>query len=67
MGDGKYGKLKQDKKMGFNKQALYSYKLSFKFKTDAGILNYLNNKTFLAHDVWFVKECFNKTYKDIIK
>ncbi len=67
LGDGKYGKLKHDKKMGFNKQALYSYKLSFNFKTDAGILNYLNNKTFLARDVWFVKECFNKTYNDIIK
>jgi 23S rRNA pseudouridine955/2504/2580 synthase len=53
--------------MGFNKQALYSCKLTLNFKTDAGILNYLNNKTFLARDVWFVKECFNKSYNDIIK
>ena len=26
LGDGKYGKLKEDKKLGFSKQALYSYK-----------------------------------------
>lgn len=67
LGDGKYGKLKQDKKMGFNKQALYSYKLTFNFKTDAGILNYLNGKTFTVNDVWFVKELFTKNYKDINK
>ncbi len=67
LGDGKYGKLKEDKKRGFNKQALYSYKLTFNFKTDAGILNYLNNKTFTVGDVWFVKDFFSKTYKDIKK
>ncbi len=59
LGDGKYGKLKEDKKMGFNKQALYSYKLTFNFKTDAGILNYLNGKTFTVDEVWFAKELFN--------
>lgn len=55
LGDGKYGKLKDDKKLGFDKQALYSYKLSFYFDTDAGILNYLNGKTFEVDDVWFTK------------
>ena len=59
LGDGKYGKLKEDKKMGFNKQALYSYKLTFNFKTDAGILNYLNGKTFTVDEVWFARELFN--------
>ncbi len=59
LGDGKYGKLKDDKKMGFNKQALYSYKLTFNFETDAGILNYLNNKTFTVKEVWFAKELFD--------
>ncbi len=59
LGDGKYGKLKEDKKMGFNKQALYSYKLSFDFKSDAGILNYLNGKTFTVPEVWFAKELFD--------
>ena len=59
LGDGKYGKLKEDKKMGFNKQALYSYKLTFDFKTDAGILDYLNGKTFTVPEVWFAKELFD--------
>lgn len=58
LGDGKYGKLEQDKKMGFTRQALYSYRLSFSFDTDAGILNYLNGKTFTVKDVWFAKELF---------
>ncbi len=53
MGDGKYGKLGQDKKLGFDKQALYSYRLTFAFSTDAGILNYLNGKTFEVKKVWF--------------
>ena len=59
LGDGKYGKLKDDKKIGFNKQALYSYKLTFNFETDGGILNYLNNKTFTVKEVWFAKELFD--------
>ncbi len=59
LGDGKYGKLKDDKKMGFDKQALYSYKLTFKFESDAGILNYLNGKTFTVPNVWFAKKLFN--------
>lgn len=62
LGDGKYGKLAADKKSGFNKQALYSYKLKFNFSTDGGILNYLNGKTFKVKDVWFVKELFPGTY-----
>lgn len=59
MGDGKYGKLAADKKLGFDKQALYSYRLTFTFSTDAGILNYLNGKTFEVKNVWF-KELFKK-------
>ncbi len=58
LGDGKYGKLKEDKKLGFNKQALYSYKLNFTFTTDAGILNYLNNKSFTVKKVWFAEQLF---------
>ena len=65
LGDGKYGKLKEDKKLGFNKQALYSYKLTFDFKTDAGILNYLNNKTFKVKAVWFAEELFGDKYINI--
>lgn len=59
LGDGKYGRLRDDKKMGFDKQALYSYKLTFDFKTDAGILDYLNKKNFTVPEVWFAKKLFN--------
>lgn len=36
-------------------QALCSYKLKFNFSTDAGILNYLNGKTFSLESVEFAK------------
>lgn len=55
VGDGKYGKNGLDKKNGFDKQALYSYKLTFTFTTDAGILNYLNGRTFKVEKVWFAE------------
>lgn len=58
LGDGKYGKLGAARAEGFNRQALYSYKLTFDFKTDAGILNYLNGKTFTVPEVWFARELF---------
>lgn len=58
LGDGKYGKGGRDKKAGFDKQALYSYRLTFDFKTDAGILNYLNGKTFTVNEVWFAEKLF---------
>lgn len=57
MGDGKYGKRSDNKKRGgYKKQFLYSYKIEFDFSSDAGILNYLNGKTFESDDIWFVKE-----------
>ena len=46
LGDGKYGTNAMNKKSGYKKQCLCSYKLEFDFSTDAGILNYLNHKTF---------------------
>lgn len=42
IGDGKYGNNSVNKKFEKNTQELKSYKIIFKFKTDAGILNYLN-------------------------
>ncbi len=59
VGDGKYGKNEINRKYGQKWQALYSYKLSFKFTTDAGALEYLNGKSFTAPEVWFVKEWFS--------
>lgn len=56
LGDGKYGKL--DKRYDRKYQALYSYKLRFAFTTDAGILAYLNGKSFEVASVDFVQEYF---------
>ncbi len=61
LGDGKYGKLLPDKKKGFDKQALYSYKLTFDFTTDGGILQYLSGKTFIVKKVWFAEQLFGET------
>lgn len=66
LGDGKYGKLQNDKKMGFDKQALYSYKLTFDFTTDGGILQYLDGKTFTVKRVWFAEQLFGDTYKQLL-
>lgn len=65
LGDGKYGKNGKSKKEGFSRQALYSYKLTFEFETDGGILNYLNRKTFCVSSVWFAKELFGIDVDDI--
>jgi len=46
IGDGKYGINSVNKDFGFNFQQLKAYKLKFDFKTDSGILNYLNGKYF---------------------
>ena len=56
LGDGKYGKL--DKKYDRNYQALYSYKLTFAFTTEAGALEHLNGKSFQVTQVDFVREYF---------
>ncbi len=58
LGDGKYGKL--DKRFDRRYQALYSYKLTFRFTTDAGSLNSLNGKAFQVRQVDFVNEYFPK-------
>ena len=56
LGDGKYGKL--DKRYERSYQALYSYKLTFCFTTEAGALEYLNGKSFQVEKVDFVGEYF---------
>ena len=55
LGDGKYGINKINRAYNIKTQALYSYKLTFKFKTEAGILQYLDGKTFTADNIWFKK------------
>ena len=58
LGDGKYGKL--DKRYDRKYQALYSYKLTFRFTTPAGSLEALNGKSFQVDRVDFVEEYFPK-------
>ena len=56
LGDGKYGKLNRD--CGRKYQALYAYQLTFRFTSDAGILTYLNEKSFQVPEVNFVQQYF---------
>ena len=49
IGDGKYGINEINKKFGCKTQQLCSSKLKFNFKTDAGILNYLNGKEIILN------------------
>lgn len=53
LGDGKYGIGEVNRQYKIKTQALYSYKLKFTFRTDAGILNYLDGKEFTVKNVWF--------------
>ena len=56
LGEGKYAKL--DKRFDRSFQALYSYRLVFRFTTDPGPLEYLNNKSFRVQRVDFAEEYF---------
>ena len=61
VGDGKYGTNKEDRARGYKYQALCSYKLIFRFKTDAGILNYLRGREFAIKkdEIYFTKDYFS--------
>ncbi len=58
LGDGKYGIGEKNKRYGETRQALYSYRLTFDFPTDAGILEYLRGKTFQVDTVPFRDKYF---------
>ncbi len=58
LGDGKYGRERDNREYGRKIQALWSYKLIFAFTTDAGILNGLNGREWSVDDIDFVKEYF---------
>jgi len=45
LGEGKYAENKEDRKNGYTHQELYSYKVSFNFVGDSGILSYLAGKS----------------------
>lgn len=53
LGDGKYGINSVNKEYKIKTQALCSYKLKFVFRTESGILEYLNGREFAVNDVWF--------------
>ena len=57
LGDGKYGKAETARKY----QALYSYRLTFSFLTDAGPLEYLRGRSFQVAGVDFAEEYFPET------
>jgi len=62
LGDGKYGINRKDRAKGYKFQALYAYRLCFNFKTDGGVLQDLDGKSFeipLA-DVWFRKSFYGE-------
>ncbi len=58
LGDGKYGRERDNKRYGRSFQALYSYKLEFTFPTDAGVLEYLRGRVFTVEKVDFAEEYF---------
>lgn len=53
LGDKKYTPQKINRRFTYTAQALFAYKLKFEFETDAGILEYLNGKSFEIKDVKF--------------
>ena len=58
LGDGKYGVNRGDKKRGYKFQALYAFRLEFRFTSDGGVLNYLNGRRFEVdrNKIWFLGE-----------
>ena len=58
LGDGKYGSNRVNRQYGCRYQALCSYRLTFRFTTPAGCLEYLNGKSCEVSNVgelWFMR------------
>ncbi len=58
LGDSKYGVEKENRRRSEHRQLLWSYKLTFDFVSDAGALEYLNNRSFSVTDVPFAAKYF---------
>lgn len=58
LGDGKYGINAVNREYNLKTQALCAYKLTFRFTTDAGCLEYLNASSFEVKNVWFADRFF---------
>ena len=61
LGDGKYGRERDNRGYGEKGQALCSWKLKFVFTTPAGALEYLNGREFRTPPPDFVKKYFPHT------
>jgi 23S rRNA pseudouridine955/2504/2580 synthase len=59
LGDGKYGRERENRQFDEKGQALYSYRLSLDFVSDAGALNYLKGQQFTVPQVEFAKKYFD--------
>ena len=64
LGDGQYGDPRESERFGRDYQALYAWRLTFDFRTDAGPLRALNGRRFEARHVPFVREYFPETGPD---
>ena len=58
LGDGKYGRERANRPFDEGRQLLYSYRLRFAFRTDAGALSYLDGRTFTVQNVPFAEKYF---------
>jgi len=58
VGDGKYGVNRNDRAKGYKFQALYAYRLQFRFSDTDHALGYLNGKTVELDraSIWFLKD-----------
>ena len=58
VGDGKYGINRDDRAKGYKFQALYAYRLAFRFTDTDHALGYLDGKNFEIDrsDIWFLKD-----------
>ncbi len=58
LGDGKYGRERENRRYGRGGQALYAYRLTFTFPTGAGILEPLRGRSFTVKNVDFLPDYF---------
>lgn len=58
LGDSQYGDGARNRQYGANFQTLYAYKVCFAFEGEAGALEYLNGREFVARNVPFVRAWF---------
>ena len=58
LGDNQYGDFRDNARFDREYQALYAYRLSFDFTSDAGVLGYLAGKSFSVCEAPFVREYF---------